>query len=70
MKIIKNYSFKFIQTILNSNTILKLKYIYKMKKVDGKRIYSNSLDHTVNYTMLPEITGNLGLDYNMKQVKG
>ena len=34
MKIIKNYSFKFIQTILNSNTILKLKYIYKMKKVD------------------------------------
>ena len=30
----KNYSFKCIQTILNSNTILKLKYMYKVKKVD------------------------------------
>ena len=30
----KNYLFKCIQTILNSNTILKLKYIYKVKKVD------------------------------------
>ena len=66
----KNYSFKCIQTILNSNTILKLKYMYKVKKVDWKRIYCNSLDHTVNSTLLPEIKGNLGLDYNMKQGKG